>query len=393
MPRRLSSLLCLLSCLSVGTSLGASTNPIAPVATIYVASNYGYPGHANRIVGYAADVSGKLTEVPGSPFPNSNVSSMAVNGKYLFASSNANEGGSNIYSYLLGDNGSLKLVDTANVEKFPDSTCAQPGALLLDHTGTTLYAFTYNADCSGTDDGYQSLRISKTTGSLNYLSETLPNQNTLYPLSFIGNNLYAYEASCISDFDSIESYKRESNGSLVQVSINAPLPRAPEDELYCPWYATADRTNHLAMDMAPVVSPGYPVPAGGTGNDQIASYTVDKSNGNLMTTSTEKDMPHTAVIRVRTMSMAPSGKLLAVGGTHGLQIFHFNGGDPLTLDTGLLTKDAINQIFWDNDNHLYAIGTTAGKLFVFTVTPTSASQAAGSPYTITQPNSLIVQPK
>ncbi len=394
MPRHLLCLLCSLFCLCVGTPLVASSSTsTAPVAYIYVTSNYGYPGNTNRIVGYAADANGKLTEVPGSPFPNSNVSSMAVNGKYLFASSNANNVESDIDTYLLANDGSLKRVDTTNVGKFPDSTCASPGALTLDHSGATLYSFTYNADCSGTDDAYQSLNIVKTTGGLKYLSETLPNSNTLYPLTFIGNNVYAYEASCIFDFDSIEGFKRDSDGSLVQVSIAAPLPAAPEDELYCPSYATADRTNHLAMDMVPVVRPGDPARAGGTGNDQIASYIVDESNGNLMTNSTAGDMPHTAVVHVKTMSMAPSGKLLAVGGTKGLQIFHFNGGAPLTVDTGRLTTFEIDQIFWDNDNHLYAIGRSAGKLFVFTVTPTSAMEAKGSPYTITQPNSLIVQPK
>jgi hypothetical protein len=50
-------------------------------------------------------------------------------------------------------------------------------------------------------------------------------------------------------------------------------------------------------------------------------------------------------------------------------------------------------MFWDNANHLYAISSTAGKLYVFTITPTSATQAAGSPYTISHPQNIIVQPK
>ena len=50
-------------------------------------------------------------------------------------------------------------------------------------------------------------------------------------------------------------------------------------------------------------------------------------------------------------------------------------------------------MFWDNNNHLYAISGAAGKLYVFTVTPTSASQAPGSPYSITAPAYLIVQPR
>jgi len=30
----------------------------------------------------------------------------------------------------------------------------------------------------------------------------------------------------------------------------------------------------------------------------------------------------------------------------------------------LLTRDPINQIFWDNNNHLYAISQSSGKLLL-----------------------------
>jgi hypothetical protein len=38
------------------------------------------------------------------------------------------------------------------------------------------------------------------------------------------------------------------------------------------------------------------------------------------------------------------------------------------------------QLYWDNDNHLFAL--FANKLYVFTVTPTSITEAPGSPHTI-----------
>jgi hypothetical protein len=44
--------------------------------------------------------------------------------------------------------------------------------------------------------------------------------------------------------------------------------------------------------------------------------------------------------------------LLAVGGSGGLQVFHFNGRRPITRFTGLLSKDEVDQVAWDNDNHL-----------------------------------------
>ena len=84
--------------------------------------------------------------------------------------------------------------------------------------------------------------------------------------------------------------------------------------------------------------------------------------------------------------------IMAVGGIGGLQIFHFNGASPITKYTGLLTTSTIDKIYWDNSNHLYAISGSAGKLYVFTITPTSYSQASGSPYSVGTPVGLIVQP-
>jgi len=104
-------------------------------------------------------------------------------------------------------------------------------------------------------------------------------------------------------------------------------------------------------------------------------------------------MPKAQVTAVTDICMSPSGKLLAVAGTTGLQVFHFNGSNPIKPYTGLLTKNEIDQVVWDNANHLYAISNKAGKLYVFTVTPTSHSQAPGSPYTIKSLQNLIVLPR
>jgi len=52
-----------------------------------------------------------------------------------------------------------------------------------------------------------------------------------------------------------------------------------------------------------------------------------------------------------------------------------------------------DQMAWDNNNNLYAISHSSNKLSVFTVTATSTTQASGSPYTITNPNALVVVPR
>jgi WD40 repeat protein len=90
------------------------------------------------------------------------------------------------------------------------------------------------------------------------------------------------------------------------------------------------------------------------------------------------------------ISLSPSGNLLAVAGAGGLQVFHFNGASPITAYTGPLTTVPVDQLSWDNANHLYAISQSKGQLFVFTVTPSTNSAVSGSPYSVANPANLVV---
>jgi hypothetical protein len=107
-------------------------------------------------------------------------------------------------------------------------------------------------------------------------------------------------------------------------------------------------------------------------------------------------MPTSDFRSIYDMKMAPSGRLLAVAGQEGLQVFYFNGAAPITHDTSLLTTDPINEMFWDNDNHLCAItgvfNSNVDRLHAFTVTLTGYREAPGSPCTINGPQYIIVQP-
>jgi 6-phosphogluconolactonase (cycloisomerase 2 family) len=352
----------------------------APIAYIYVSST---PADgANEVEAFAASMSGKLTPVPGSPF-RENVTSMAVNGKYLFA---ANSNGFDIDSYLMETDGALSYVTSFNAANKED--CNSLGPLFLDHTGSTLYDMEFKGSgCS--NNTYESFTLDKANAHLEQIGSSGPNTWLDLSASFIGNNQYAYSAACSGNmYWGIYGFKRESNGMLKQAVISATPPSAPKGYFYCPSQAAADPSNHVAIAMQPVnqqtFSPDKPA--------QLATFTA-AANGNLSTTSTALNMPETSVGSVTDLNMAPSGKLLAVGGTGGLQIFHFNGASPITAYTGLLTKDEIDQFFWDNQNNLYAISRTAGKLFVFTITPSSYHQASGSPYSIGHPQNIIVQPK
>ncbi len=354
-----------------------------PVAYVYV-STTPTGSSVNEIVAYAAAANGKLTPVPGSPF-TADVTSLAVNGHYLFGS---NVNGVNVDTYAVESSGSLTLVNQTDVAGFNSGDCGITGPLFLDRTGHTLYDMEYiGNDCS--NNQYASFRVATSSGALTNMGAGVYSSWLYQPASFIGNNKFAYSASCLGDlFWTIFGLKRSGNGLLSSIdnfSVSLPAPEA--GYFYCPSQVAADPANHVAIALQPVSQDGY-APDGGP---QIGSFTA-AANGDLSTTNTNADMPESKVGTALTMSMAPSGKLLAVGGSGGLQIFHFHGSAPPTAATGLLTGDEIDQMFWDHDNHLYAISTAGNRLFVFTITPTHHHEAPGSPYTVEAPQALAVQP-
>jgi hypothetical protein len=352
-----------------------------PVASVYVSSN---PNNSstNEISAYTASVNGKLTPVTGSPFAD-DVTSMAVNGKYLFGST---RNGIYVAAFRIESDGALQWSKSTDIVQFNPSDCGSSGPLFLDHTGSTIYDMESQSDCA--NNSYQSLAITNSTGHLQDRGNSGPDEWLYLPASFIGNNLYAYSAGCLSNmYWEINGYKRNSIGVLSSINITAPTPTPKQGDFWCPSQTAADPANHVAITLQGINQDFAP-----DGPARLATYTADNA-GNLRTTSTLQNMPQTAVGTVTDLKMAPLGTLLAVAGTSGLQVFHFNGSNPITADTGLLTKDEIDQAFWDNAHHLYAISQTAGKLYVFSVTPTSATQAPGSPYTIAHPQNIAVQPR
>ena len=363
------------------TEAGAQSQfSTSPVAYVYVSSALSRT--RSDIYAYSAAADGALTPVLGSPFPG-NAAYMALNGRFLFGNDSTD---TYIYSFRIAPDGALQQVSSIDASKYNPGNTGGPGNLFLDHTGTTLYDGDIYAYGTGSN-AYQFFTIDNSTGQLNYLGVT-PNGGPGVDsvLSFIGNNVYAYSSSCYHFTPAIYGYKRNSNQTLSPLNINPSIPAGPNGDTYCPYLAAADPTNHVAVSLEPYS--GYAA----AGPPQLAVYTAN-SSGNLTTTSTAANMPKTAVTSVTDMWMSPSGKLLAVAGSTGLQVFHFNGASPITPYTGLLTKNQVDQMWWDNANHLYALSRTSGKLYVFTVTPTSVSQAPGSPHTIANPQNVIILPK
>lgn len=379
MTRHIRFVVCLIATVSAAAAVAQISSNSSPVAFVYVSSS---PSTNNyEINAFAAARDGKLTAVSGSPFP-AKVQSMAVNEQYLFGSN-----GVDIFSFSIAADGSLDKVATINAQKFNGYNCGGPTALFLDHTGSTLYDEDFYGNICA-NNTYQSFAIDRFTGALSYLAASDPSVLFDLPLSFIGNNVYAYGSSSHEYGSWLFGFRRNSDGTLTDLNINPPMPVSKKGDFYVSYGAAGDPANHVAISVMPYNGNTWQP----DGPAQFATYTAAAS-GNLTTRSTFSNMPLTAVKYVGDFRMSPSGKLLAVGGTAGLQIFHFNGANPITHYTGLIAKNQIDQIFWDNDNHLYAISRSANKVFVFTVTPTSVSRAPGSPYTITNLQNIAVLPK
>jgi hypothetical protein len=342
------------------TDDGKPTKTSAPVAYVYVSR----PTHVD---GFAASAKGVLTPVPGSPFLGK-VTAITASSSLLFGSGADT---TNVYSFHIASDGALKPAETTNVQSHNASGCGGLGPPLLDHTGDSVYVGVNTGgsgpgyDCA--DGSFESFSIEKSTGALKFLGITGDIFGFFGELSFIGDNKFAYGASCTQEaagiaFD-LAGFERKSNGELIY-SIDGPTPNPKEpDSFYCTLASTSDPANHVAVVLLSISNEtGEP-----NGPLQLATYSAD-SKGNLTTKSTYENMPTIEVTSINDVEMAPSGKELVVGG-QGFQLFHFNGSSPITKFTGLEQSTVqFSQFRWDNAGHLYAL--SGGTLYVFNVTST-----------------------
>jgi len=343
----------------------AKTSP--PVAYVYVSR----PTH---IDGFAVSAKGVLTPVPGSPILGK-VVGMTASSSYLFGSG---ADMTNVYSFHIASDGALTPAVTTNVQTYNSSGCGGLGPPLLDHTGSSLYVGVSTGgsgpgfDCA--DGSFESFSIEKSTSDLKFLGITGDIFGFFGQLSFIGDNKFAYGASCTQEaagiaFD-LAGFERKSNGDLIY-SIDGPTPTPKEpDSFYCTLASTSNPSDHLAVVLQSISNET----GESNGPVQLATYSAD-SKGNLTTKSTYENMAATEVTNITDVEMAPSGKELVVGG-QGFQLFHFNGSSPITKFTGLeQSKVVFRQFRWDNADHLYAL--SGGTLYVFKVT-SSGVELVGS---------------
>lgn len=374
----ISGMLCLSAFLAVAQT--------APVAYIYVSSNDS--GSDNHVRGYAAGADGSLTQITGSPWDD-NLSYLATNGSYLFGTTNiASDHGKNVFSYTVQSNGALKYIGANNIEDTGSANADnQAQNLLLDHTGSDLYVFTHDSGALNSGP-YESFAVDKSTGLLNYLGSTGKVDVYAYPLTMLADNDWAFspEGNESDGSDLICAYQKGSNGALLSTDTNNTVQCSDSGS---PGLANgsgqymdvaADPTNHLAAAMA--------YAGAGDVSIKIATIAINTANGAQSSTSSESNMPTSDVkliLNQIALEMAPSGKLLAVGGGNGLQIYNFDPSTQATPNTGLITTAPITAMYWDTSNHLYAISNADNALYVFTVAESGATEAPGSPYTIPHP--------
>jgi hypothetical protein len=248
-----------------------------------------------------------------------------------------------------------------------------------------LYAVHFQID--GANQGYDSFRVDHSTGVLTFLGATFTGCCSTEALNFMANNVYGFTSDCFHGDPTVALFKRNDDGTLT--SVPGGLDNSPDPTHLCPESVAPGPAGTLAVAFGADGGPGIETTPPQAGGVALAVYSVD-SSGFLTTSSTVANMPQTDF--GGTLMISPSGKFLASGGL-GLEIFHFNGADPITPFTGLLTKDQIAQMAWDNDNNLYAISQSANKLSVFTVTATNAGPAPGSSYAITNPSGIAIVPR
>jgi hypothetical protein len=322
-----------------------------PVAYVYVSRSPASSG-PNQVFGFLAHENGALTPIDGSPF-EADVNFMVVNGKYLFGSTT-----DELYldAYTIEPNGALKFAVANDISQITQGsdTAGYTVYLTLDHTGATLYDLRYNGDDAG-NDYYEAFVIDKVTGAL-----TMPpgfdagagdSDNSPGDFTFSANNEYMYGVYSGWAGYNIGMYDRAGNGALLNPP-GTPIVSNPVDKVgyrFDPIGISADPWNHVAVAFANEECCEGPE----NGPNQLGVYTAD-DEGNLTTTSTYKNMPKVGVGNVN-LKMAPSGELLAAFGDKGLQVFHFNGSEPITNYATLVQNVDFEQVYWDNNNHLYAL--------------------------------------
>ncbi len=337
-------------------------------------------GSQGAVYGFTASSAGQLSAIPGAPWKPAGL--IVGDNKTMLVTM----GEDNLHTYGIASNGAIEGQLEGNPDTDYGNDCdagANIGAV-MDHTGQWVYVL---QEARGAEPcwAYKSFEISNqySEGVLNGEGDdevTAPPGGSFDLPSILGDESFAYADQIDGNLTSVIGFQRDGAGALQQIQFQEVDPTLA-DGVYVPYRPDASSTGrYLVLQLY----------ANGSGKGQLGSYTVD-SNGNISSTNTSDNMP-ASPFRITGTTFSYSGKMFVTYADNGakrslgngIEIYNFNGADPLTPYTALLTGTRIDQVAWDGSNHLYAISASGNKLYVFTVTSTSVTEdtawSIGAPY-------------
>jgi hypothetical protein len=365
----------------------SQTNPT--VANVYVQSHKG-------VFAFHANAAGQLTRIPGSQFADTGQMA-AIRGSYFIAI-----GGNVIHDYALTSTGGIGgEVAEINTQNYGGAQCGtmQGEGSILDHTGqyfsVQLYGAT-NSDGSFVCSAWQTYKIAS-NGQFTFLGDAVNTTQFTFENSALPIELETVSSNDAFDYGiafkpgigetSFSAFQRGMAGDLIPNGGFTHTDPAGTPSQTQPQAVAADPANHLAVFLG----------------SKLASYSINNVTGAIQSANNWADLP-TVSTGPNPAAMSPSGNLMAIGGEYGFQIFHFNGAAAPTAYGGVLQPDVfIDQLAWDNSNHLYILSDTPNsldsnppELYVYTVTTKTITEVPGSPYAVPDAYGtvgLIVVPK
>lgn len=366
----------MVSLLWAGTAMASPTpaSTASPAAYIYVAD-------LDQVRVFSASSTGVLTHLQDVT-TKVLIVHLSVNKSFLFGI----DYGSGISRFSIGADGRLTPLGYTDATAYVPDYCFASGLLQIDESGSDLH--TFMSDCRQ-NTFLVSFKILP-TGDLLFLNRAPADPWASSQLRFTQGNRFAYQTGCkvqVDQQDQIASatphtaeWRRETTGAMTYLGTLDDVPENKSPARYCPVDLANDPTDHLLFGY--MTEFGAPAP-------NLGVYTAD-DQGNLSTTNTYKNMTWSET-DTSEMSISPTGKLAALGGTDGsgYQFFHFNGANPPTKFTGVY--DAGSRIWefgWDKSDHVYVL--SENSLIVWNLTPTSYKQIPDSTYPLKEASSLIV---
>jgi len=302
---------------SGGSSSGSGSSS-SSVAYVYAAT-------PSTISGFAANSSGTLTPVSGSPYAASTAqnTNIVTNGANLYAIA---EGSTNLDIFSINKS-SGALTSTGGTSTITgDPNQGDPAwGLALDHTGASLYVDVGVPDQS---DGINAFTVGSGSSAqqFQYLAT---GAFVPPPLVFSPNNQFAYSYTCFYRSSGVYAYSRASDGTLKALNLGPVTEPTVQGAAFCPgalavsakgymaivWVRTfmccGSSENHVYVMTYKINSDGTLTPVSGS-QVQTAS-TTDQNSANTVTANFD-----------------PSGGVLAMAGNGGLQTYSLTGNGTLT---------------------------------------------------------------